>query len=465
MYESKDIVRVVKDIYGEGVSSNVIDRYIDNYLPRIEYHKVLLNGSDKIEISLVKDKTNIRIDIGSILYDFNHKVHAFISNSFIEADMEIKNNKLYIKGKRYSKYLMDKVTEYNSHMEDSVKIDIINFDAYLGKHNLAIKQKIIISARPEDFIKCSEDTTGWRSCFRIDGEYHCTTNAFYTDKRFLVSYIESASGMKIGRRWLHIDYDLSIVSSGKEYGTYDCATTKKVTEYIQSLINKDKWCSYINNTSVNVGGCYCDTEYTISYVKGNKPSNYSIYYYIEDGINYEGYVGKGKWYDDSCICDECGERCDEDDMIYIDGEDRRVCYHCADNHYTYCDIHDRYERNDDEGFYEYYSRNTLYRGCREGVLAEGIYIVDYDDNLILMDDAIWLADTGEYVHCDSGDYYYYEEDYECYSMDWYRDNIVTCIDTDKELHRNDCYYCDIDNEYYEDEENMPIKEEEDEKAN
>lgn len=464
MYESKDISRIVKDIYGSSVSSDVIDRYIDNYLPRIEYHSRLLNGNDTREIELVKDKTTVKQDLATILFSILAVNRIQFIIDFSEDYMEIKNNKLYIKGLRYSKYLMDRVNEYNN-INTIDKIDIVYFEKQLGSRNLAISQKIIISARPEDFIKCSEDTTGWRSCFRIDGEYHCSTNAFYTDKRFLVSYIESSSGSKIGRRWLHIDYDLPIVSSGKEYGTYDCATTKKVREYIQSLINKDKWCSYINNTSVNVGGCYCDTNYTISYVKGNKPSNYSIYYYIEDGINYEGYVGEGKWYDNMCVCEECGDRIDEDYIIYIEREDRYVCEHCIDNNYSYCNIHERYERNDDEEFYEYYSRNTLCRGCREGVLDEGIYVVDYDDNLILMDDAVWLVDTEEYVHCDSGDYYYYEEDYEYYSMDWYRDNIVTCIDTDKELHRNDCYYCDIDNEYYEDEENMPIKEEEDEKAN
>lgn len=464
MYESKDISRIVKGIYGKGVSSNVISRYVDNYLPRIEYHKLLLNGSDKIEIELVKDKDNVRQDILNILVDILATTHTeFIIASFSEDDMEIKNNKLYIKGLRYGKYLKDKANEYNNINTD--KIDITHFDTYLGKCNLNISQKIVISARPEDFIKCSENTTGWRSCFRIDGEYHCSTNAFYTDIKFLVTYILSPSGKKIGRRWLHIDYDLPVVCNGKEYGTYGYGTIKKVREYIQSLINKDTWVRYINDTSVDVSGCYCDTEYTVSYVKGNKPSYYSIYDYIEDGITYEGYVGDGRWYDNSCVCDECGDRFDEDDMLYIDGEERNICYHCTDDYYSYCDIHDRYERNYDNEFYEYYNHNTRYRGCREGVLAEGIYVEDYDDNLILMDDAIWLADTEEYVHYDSGDHYYYEEDCEYYSMDWYRDNIVTCIDTDTELHRNDCYYCDIDNEYYEYEENMPIKEEEDEKAN
>lgn len=464
MYESKDISRIVEDIYGSDVSSRVISRYVDNYLHRIEYHKLLLNGSDRIEIELVKGKDTIKQNLNSLIFSILLPLNtiSFITD-FSEEDMEIKNNKLYIKGLRYSKYLMDKVNEYNNINTD--KIDIIYFDSYLGKHNLSISQKVVISARPEDFIKCSENTTGWRSCFRIDGEFHCSTNAFYTDKRFLVSYIESASGMKIGRRWLHIDYDLPVVSSGKEYGTYSRDTIKKVREHIQALISKGTWVSYIEDSSYNVDGCYCDTGYIISYIKGNKPYDYSIYDYIEAGINYEGYVGNGKWYDNMYVCDECGERFDEDDMTYIDSEERSICYHCTGDYYSYCAIHDSYERNDYNEFYEYYIHNALYRGCREGVLAEGSYVEDCNGDLINIDDAIELADTEEYVHCDSGDYFYYEEDDEYYSMDWYRDNIVTCIDTDKELHRNDCYYCTIDNEYYEDEKNIPIKEEEDEKAN
>ena len=325
MYESKDISRIVKEIYGSGVSSDVVDRYIDNYLPRVQYHNLLLNGNDIIEIEIIKNKEEVLQELMTKLYMILPSIYIkHISDDIInEDDVEIKNNKLLIKGKRYSKYLIDKVTSINATMGDlDSKRDIIDFEKDLGKYTLAIKQKVIISARPEDFIKCSEDTTGWRSCFRIEGEYHCSTNAFYTDIKFLVTYILSPSGKKIGRRWLHIDYDLPVVCNGKEYGTYGYDTIKKVRGYIQALINKDTWVRYINDTSINVRGCYCDTEYTVSYVKGNKSNDYSIYDYISEGINYEGFVGDGRWYDDSCICDECGDRSDIDDMIYVDSDDR-----------------------------------------------------------------------------------------------------------------------------------------------
>ena len=112
----------------------------------------------------------------------------------------------------------------------------------------------------------------------IDGEYHNSTNSFYCDNRFLVSYILSSSGRKIGRRWLHIDYEEEIISNGKQYGTYGVGVAKVVREYIQKLVDSEAtWVSYDNDCNDNdADGVYCDSGYRTSYKKEKGPYDWSI---------------------------------------------------------------------------------------------------------------------------------------------------------------------------------------------
>ena len=97
-----------------------------------------------------------------------------------------------------------------------------------------------------------------------------------------------------------------------------------------------------------------------------------------DGCNSCGYVDV-----DGCraTCGECGERCDEDDMTYIEGEDINVCDSCR------CD-------------------NFVYAYGRRG---EGWY---------RNDDCIYCRSDSEYY---VEEYTSYHDIYQCvYSDDWYR---------------------------------------------
>jgi len=412
LYSKKQIKQIVNNEYNGDVGNDVINRYCNHYLTRINYHKLLLDGKDKIEVEIKLSPYQIK----EIVNDFIKSYFDTIISSNLS--LEVKNNKVYINGRKPIKAILEEIKKYNKKVKKEAELedlpyiilDVTKAKETLQRLDLTTTFKVIISAKPEDFINCSENTTGWQSCFRKDGEYHTSTNAFYTDDRMLISYITTANGRKIGRRWLHIDYNQKIVCSGKVYGTYPDNVAKDVREYVQALINKDvKWYRFIQGCVFNeVEACYQDSNYTVSYIEGNKDSEYCMYSEMEDGLDSEDEVNKGSWYSEgSKICEECGRRFDADYGYYIEQGDYYVCDYCIDN-YTYCDYHSRYEVAEDNEFYQYGRYGNI--TCTEGALDSGEYVRDIDGNVLKRDDAIYLEDCDEYVHNDSDYYIYLEEE-------------------------------------------------------
>lgn len=410
LYNKKQITDIVINNYDD-VSNGVIDRYCNHYLTRIDYHKLLLGGKDKVEIEIKLSP-----------YKVKEKVDEFVRNNFnsiisSNLSLEVKNNKIYINGRKPIKAILEEIKKYSEEpkKEALLKDNLYNYfnlktaEETLQRLDLTTTFKVIISAKPEDFINCSENTTGWHSCFRKDGEYHTSTNAFYTDDRMLVSYVATADGRKIGRRWLHIDYSQKVVCSGKQYGTYSDTVAKDVREYVQALINKDvKWYSFKQDyVHSDVQACYQDSNYTVSYIEGNKDNDYCMYSEMEDGLDSNDEVGEGKWYSESMVCEECGRRHDEDDSYYIEQGDYYICNDCIDN-YTYCDYHSRYEVTEDNEFYHYGRYSEL--ACTEGALDSGEYVRDIDGDVLRLEDAIYLEDCDEYVSNYIGNYIFLEDE-------------------------------------------------------
>lgn len=407
LYNKEQIADIVRDNY-EDVGNGVISRYCNHYLPRINYHKLLLGGKDKIEVEIKLSPFQIKEKI----YNFvNFYFNRSIANNL---SLELKNNKVYINGRKPIKAILEEIKKDNEEGKKEADLIFLPYnltkaEEILQRLDLTTTFKVIISAKPEDFINCSENTTGWHSCFRKDGEYHTSTNAFYTDDRMLVSYITTTDGRKIGRRWLHIDYNQKVVCSGKQYGTYSDKVAKDVREYVQALINKDvKWYSFKQDyIHYDVLACYQDRDYIVSYIEGNKDSEYCIYKEMEDGLDSNDEVNEGEWYGEAMVCEECGIRHNEDDSYYIEQGDYYVCNNCINN-YTYCDYHSRYEVDEDNEFYKYDRYGNL--TCTEGAIDSGKYVRDIDGDILKLEDAVYLEDCDEYVSNDSGDYIYLDDE-------------------------------------------------------
>lgn len=408
LYNKEQILDIVRNNYDGDVGYDVIGRYCNHYLSRIDYHNLLLDGKDKVEIDIKLSPFQIKEKIYNFVkFHFNTVIASKLS-------LEVKNNKVYINGRKPIRAILEEIKKYNEEFKKEVGIayipcNLTKAEETLQHLDLTTAFKVIISAKPEDFINCSENTTGWNSCFRKDGEYHTSTNAFYTDDRMLVSYIATADGRKIGRRWLHIDYNQKVVCSGKQYGTYSDKVAKSVREYVQALIdNNVKWYSFIQDYDhYDVQACYQDHNYTISYIEGNKDSKYCIYSKMEDGLDSEDEVNEGKWYGEPMVCEECGRRHNEDDSYYIEQGDYYVCYNCLNN-YTYCNYHSRYEVSEDNEFYSYDRYGN--RACTEGAIDSGEYVRDIDGDVLRLEDAVYLEDVDEYIFYDSNYYIYLEDE-------------------------------------------------------
>ena len=58
MLSNKELYELVTTTYSNygysDVDSDVINRYVDNYEDKVNYHSLLLNGKDRIEIEVVR---------------------------------------------------------------------------------------------------------------------------------------------------------------------------------------------------------------------------------------------------------------------------------------------------------------------------------------------------------------------------------------------------------------------------
>ena len=59
MLSNKELYTLVTTTYSDygydSVDSDVINRYVDNYEPKVNYHSLLLNGKDRIEIEVARN--------------------------------------------------------------------------------------------------------------------------------------------------------------------------------------------------------------------------------------------------------------------------------------------------------------------------------------------------------------------------------------------------------------------------
>lgn len=464
--ELRELVIDIYDNYSYSVDSYLVDRFIDNYENKVNYHKLLLNGKDKIEIEVARNVEDLINEVSDYMHNNLPITFCYYYSSTFDIDSDViidKKGKIFIKGIRLHKYISDIHKGYRDYLNKayannhtSADKDIFMYSKYVSKDALDVvlqkltieaMVKVVISARPDDFILCSEKTTGWQSCFRVEGEYHNSTNSFYCDNRFLVSYILSSSGRKVGRRWLHIDYDEEIVSTGKPYGTYGMAIAKNVREYIQKLIDpKDTWVSYENDCNyTDACGVYCDIGYRTSYKKSNgKPNNWSIYSELPDGLNCYGNTGSGTFNDNSYICPDCGDRFDYEDGYFIEDRGESICPDCGSSNYFWCDGYDRYVAYDEDHIDIGSSRYSA-----EYALNNGYAVRTYEGDILNIDEAVYLEDTDEWVH-ESEEHYCDDSSGHYWSMDYFREYFVLACDTCDFIHKDNANYSEILDAYFED---------------
>lgn len=144
-------------------------------------------------------------------------------------------------------------------------------------------------------------------------------------------------------------------------------------------------------------------------------------------------------------CYSCGDRYHSDDMYYVESIDEYVCDCCVDD-YPYCVDTDRRVHIDDAYYCEtndeFYERND--------------YLVEINGS--------WYAeDDNNIYYCEMCSSYHLENDMcgtyvdgmvcdDCF------ENYVYCMDVEDYVSRDDAYFCEDNDEYYYDADNMPKEE-------
>ena len=136
---------------------------------------------------------------------------------------------------------------------------------------------------------------------------------------------------------------------------------------------------------------------------------------------------------DRGYCDSCEESCDQEEMVYIDSEDRSVCNGCAEYNYShvYTGRHTELLRSDHDdicGEYEgdYYTLESL-------DYHDLVYIFD-DGEIISIDDAAQDEFSGEMIQKINGYEYTDQHGDPAWKLD--KDQIVFSKDADSMLDRD-----------------------------
>lgn len=114
-------------------------------------------------------------------------VDEFLANT-LEREIQIFNITLS-KGMKVSKALMRLVLPEDQH-EISTKHSMIN-------QSLFTKGKVVLSIDPCDYVTMSSNSSGWKSCHRLNGgEYRTGPIAYLNDSSSVICYVESSTPCK-----------------------------------------------------------------------------------------------------------------------------------------------------------------------------------------------------------------------------------------------------------------------------
>lgn len=234
--------------------------------------------------------------------------------------------------------------------------------------------RMIISADPNDFMKCSHrDYVTWGSCFRPGGEYSHTTVAFATAPNVLMALIENESGTKIIGRKFVLVFDNFILFL-KKYGTFPIEYQKDLSRFIvQKLWNKSKsqttivsdadalmdvtkkisaftdngYWKKLQGISFNkYDSHYVDPCYFAVYPKDAGTSLLNMVSNTDYKLDLPIYLKDGR---DDIQCDGCGEYFDSSSYVYTDitGNYHYCSEDCREDQCVWSNIESGYVRRVD----------------------------------------------------------------------------------------------------------------------
>lgn len=92
---------------------------------------------------------------------------------------------------------------------------------------------LVLSIHPLDFFMMSENTTGWRSCQSLDGQYKTATLAYLMDSATMVAYVLTDSGKKCWRQLIYVSTERPYAIQSRQYPTSNKTYNREASALIK----------------------------------------------------------------------------------------------------------------------------------------------------------------------------------------------------------------------------------------
>jgi hypothetical protein len=103
--------------------------------------------------------------------------------------------------------------------------------------NFSGTRKLVISIDPLDFFQMSENTTGWRSCQSLNGQYKTATLAYLMDRTTMVAYVLTNSGKKCWRQLIYVAPEMNYAVQSRQYPSRNIIYSKEVSNSLVMIFD------------------------------------------------------------------------------------------------------------------------------------------------------------------------------------------------------------------------------------
>lgn len=365
----------------EEISLDVTDEYVVSN----DFNKFRNRISDYCESEFQTECIKSFLQFGAGREGFKDNIVNFDWNSksielFYKADLDCKPTYSVNKGAKFSRALrnfFDLRGEDKDEQEMRLKGLQDLYSTFRQNFSSKSKGKLFLSIHPLDYITMSDNNHNWSSCHNFsEGDYRIGNLNYMADKTTLVAYFCTDDNFDEelyilpntkwnSKRWrvlVHleeIDGKLVIIYN-RQYPfksdvliqeldkllvkTYKTSAPSTFMEYGDSRLgNKILYqtgydtCHYVDigmgNSYVRIANEYLEDKALIHRMTIGEPV-----YCIECGehITHRGHSGYCDHCTDEWYCEDCDGFYSGGDMIYIESEDRYVCYDCYENFYAEC---------------------------------------------------------------------------------------------------------------------------------
>lgn len=318
----------------------------------------------------------------TVCYSWNSSSLEFMENSDRMVSDNVKPKIKINSGMKFARSLRNffDLKGENKEQEESRLKDLQDlYSTYRQTFSSKRSGKVFLSMHPLDYLSISDNNHNWSSCHSMyEGEHRIGNLNFMADGVTLVGYYASNDDFDEvldifpditwnSKRWrvlVHLQYTdgkLNVIYN-KQYPfksnklikkldqlivqTYSDATPSEFLKYGDERVQFKRLYkeSYDNCAYLDIGrsnSCYLrlDRTYLEHEVEPREPMIIgSPVYCVECGHNVTdrpdtGHCGNcsDEWY-----CEDCDGNYYQDDMVYIDSEDRYTCYDCYETFHAEC---------------------------------------------------------------------------------------------------------------------------------